>query len=37
MVHEYVEVDDAVVVTRRSDLTDLERFIREVSDWLARP
>jgi uncharacterized protein YutE (UPF0331/DUF86 family) len=36
LVREYVEVDDDIMVARLSDLTDLKRFVREVSDWLAR-
>ena len=34
LVHEYVRVDDAVVDARLEDLSDLEAFVRSVSDWL---
>jgi uncharacterized protein YutE (UPF0331/DUF86 family) len=36
LVHKYVEIDDSIVVARLSDLTNLEGFVREVSDWLLR-
>jgi uncharacterized protein YutE (UPF0331/DUF86 family) len=36
LVHEYVDVDDAVVVRRLEDLTDLDAFIAAVADWLPR-
>jgi uncharacterized protein YutE (UPF0331/DUF86 family) len=36
LVHVYVEVDDDIVVARLADLSDLERFVREVADWLDR-
>lgn len=35
LVHEYVAVDDAVVLRRLDDLTDLRRFVTAVTDWLA--
>ena len=34
LVHEYVEVDDHIVVARLADLADLEWFVRDVSGWL---
>ncbi len=34
LVHEYVDVDDAIVVARLADLTDISRFIAEVGNWL---
>lgn len=34
LVHEYVAVDDDVVLRRLADLTDLERFVAEVTTWL---
>lgn len=34
LVHEYVAVDDAVVVSRLADLSDVEGFVREVSGYL---
>ena len=37
LVHEYVEVDDALVLSRLADLGDLDRFIEEVAAWLDRP
>jgi uncharacterized protein YutE (UPF0331/DUF86 family) len=37
LVHEYVGVDDAIVVARLADLSDLEEFIVQVSRWLSVP
>lgn len=37
LVHEYVGVDDAVVLNRLADLSDLEEFIGQVSRWLSLP
>ena len=34
-VHEYVQVDDAVVLQRLDDPGDLEEFARQVAAWLA--
>lgn len=34
LVHEYVDVDDAVVLRRLSDLADLQEFVRAVTRWL---
>ncbi len=34
LVHEYVEVDDEVVLDRLSDPSDLERFGRVIVRWL---
>ena len=36
LVHDYVDVDDAIVVARLADLSDVERFIAEVVDWLGQ-
>lgn len=36
LVHEYVGVDDAIVINRLADLSDLEAFIGQVGEWLAR-
>ncbi len=36
LVHEYVDVDDSVVLARLEDLSDLRRFVAEVVDWLPR-
>ena len=37
LVHEYVGVDDAVVVRRLDDLGDLRDFVRAVSAWATTP
>ena len=34
LVHEYITVDDRIVIDRLADLSDLERFVTEVGDWL---
>lgn len=34
LVHEYVEVDDAIVIDRLGDLSDLEEFVRQVADYV---
>jgi uncharacterized protein YutE (UPF0331/DUF86 family) len=36
LVHEYVEVDDAVVVDRLGDLSDLENFVSEVAAYVTK-
>jgi uncharacterized protein YutE (UPF0331/DUF86 family) len=36
LVHEYVEVDDAIVVSRLGDVSDLEEFVREVAAYVTR-
>jgi uncharacterized protein YutE (UPF0331/DUF86 family) len=36
LVHEYVEVDDRVVISRLADLSDLENFVRAVADYVSR-
>jgi uncharacterized protein YutE (UPF0331/DUF86 family) len=36
LVHEYVEVDDAIVVGRLADLSDLEEFVSEVAAYVAK-
>jgi uncharacterized protein YutE (UPF0331/DUF86 family) len=33
LVHEYVRVDDAVVLQRLDDPSDLETFVRQVTEW----
>lgn len=35
LVHEYVGVDDAVVLKRLANLSDLEEFVGQVSRWLS--
>ncbi len=37
LVHEYVGVDDAIVLDRLADLSHLEEFIVQVSRWLSVP
>jgi uncharacterized protein YutE (UPF0331/DUF86 family) len=37
LVHEYVAVDDSIVLARLADLADLLDFGRSVADWLSRP
>jgi uncharacterized protein YutE (UPF0331/DUF86 family) len=34
LVHEYVTVDDAIVVARLSDLSELEAFVAAIATWL---
>lgn len=34
LVHEYVEVDDSVVIARLMDLADVEAFVREVATFV---
>lgn len=34
LVHEYVAVDDAVVIGRLADLSDLEKFIEETAAYV---
>jgi uncharacterized protein YutE (UPF0331/DUF86 family) len=34
LVHEYVRVDDSVVLARLGDLTDLERFVGDVASFV---
>ena len=34
LVHEYVTVDDTVVVGRLQDLSDLEDFVSAVAEWM---
>lgn len=36
LVHEYAEVDDAVVIDRLSDLSDLEAFVRALTGYVER-
>lgn len=35
LVHEYVTVDDQIVMQQLQDPGDLEHFTRQVADWLA--
>ena len=35
LVHEYVGVDDSIVLARIEDLTDIDDFASQVADWLA--
>lgn len=37
LVHEYAEVDDAVVIDRLSDLSDLEAFVRVLAGYVDQP
>ncbi len=37
LVHEYVTVDDGIVVRRLADLSDLDRFVSAVIDWMPSP
>jgi len=34
LVHDYVRVDDDIVIDQLSDLADLERFVISISGWL---
>lgn len=34
LVHEYIEVDDTIVLRRLQDLSDLHEFIAQASAWL---
>lgn len=36
LVHEYIEVDDAIVVARLADLSDLEEFVRETAAFITQ-
>lgn len=36
LVHDYAEVDDAVVTARLGDLGDLRGYVRALADWLGR-
>ena len=36
LVHEYVSVDDDVVLARLEDPSDLEAFVTAVATWLSR-
>ena len=35
LVHEYVGVDDSIVLARIEDLSDIDDFASQVADWLA--
>jgi uncharacterized protein YutE (UPF0331/DUF86 family) len=37
LVHEYVEVDDRIVLDRLTDLDDLDRFVEQVVTYLGKP
>jgi uncharacterized protein YutE (UPF0331/DUF86 family) len=37
LVHEYVEVDDTVVIGRLADLGDLDAFVQAVAQYVSRP
>lgn len=34
LVHEYLQVDDSIVVARLDDLSDLDSFVESVTAWL---
>ncbi len=36
LVHEYIEVDDAIVVSRLGALSDLEEFVAEVAAYVTK-
>jgi uncharacterized protein YutE (UPF0331/DUF86 family) len=36
LVHEYIEVDDQIVLARLNDPSDLEEFSGQVAKWLGR-
>ncbi len=36
LVHEYIKVDDAIVVDKLADLSDLEDFVSEVAAYVAQ-
>jgi uncharacterized protein YutE (UPF0331/DUF86 family) len=35
LVHEYVAVDDSIVLARLGDLSDLDEFLRRIAEWLS--
>lgn len=35
LVHEYIDVDDEIVLARLADLGDLDRFVRAVNNYLS--
>ena len=37
LVHDYVTVDDNIVVRRLEDLSDFDRFVSAVIDWMPTP
>lgn len=37
LVHDYVEVDDGIVLQRLANLTDLDDFVAVVASWLVPP
>jgi uncharacterized protein YutE (UPF0331/DUF86 family) len=37
LVHEYIQVSDEIVTTRLEDLGDLERFVRNVTEFITEP
>jgi len=36
LVHEYVKVDDSVVVSRLAELGDLDRFVLQAATYVAQ-
>ncbi len=34
LAHEYVEVDDSVVLARLHDLSSLDEFVREIAEYV---
>lgn len=36
VIHEYARVDERIVLERLADPSDLDLFVRSVSEWLAR-
>lgn len=37
LVHDYVEVDDGIVLERLANLADLDDFVAVVADWVVPP
>ncbi|HVE97541.1 MAG TPA: DUF86 domain-containing protein [Pseudonocardiaceae bacterium] len=35
LVHDYIDVDDEIVLARLADLRDLDEFVAEVTEWLS--
>jgi uncharacterized protein YutE (UPF0331/DUF86 family) len=35
LVHEYIEVDDEIVLSRLKDLSDLDSFVAAVAEWVS--
>lgn len=36
LVHDYVDVDDRIVLARLADPSDLDRFVSAVAEWMPR-